>query len=60
MDEKWLKIRIQMLRHGVTFQGVADDHKVSRQYVFQAVKAGYPAEGKKKRILDDFFGRLAG
>jgi len=61
LDKKELiELRIKMLKKGITFSSMAQEYNISRQRIHQIIKAGYPAEGKKKRILDDFFGRLAG
>jgi len=56
--DEWIKLRIKMFRYGITFASIADHHCVSRQRVHQVVKKGYPAKGRAKAILDDFYGRL--
>jgi len=59
-DEKWIRVRIKMIRYGVTFQSVADKFGISRQRVHAIIKHGYPARGRAKQILDEFYGRLSG
>lgn len=59
-DEKWIRVRIKMLRYGVTFESVAKQFGISRQRVHAIVKHGYPAKGRAKQILDNFYGRLSG
>jgi len=56
--DEWKKLRIKMFRYEVTFSSIADHHYVSRQRVHQVIKKGYPARGRAKAILDDFYGRL--
>ena len=59
-DEKWIRVRVKMLKSGVTFQSVADKFGISRQRVHAIVKHGYPARLRAKQILDEFYGRLSG
>ena len=60
MDNKeWIRLRVKMIRWGVTFGSVARQHGISRQRVFQIVKRGYPAKGRAKQVLDDFYGRIS-
>jgi DNA-directed RNA polymerase sigma subunit (sigma70/sigma32) len=58
--EEWIRIRIKMLRYGVTFDSIAQRHGVTRQRVHQIIKRGYPAKNRAKDVLDDFYGRLSG
>jgi DNA-directed RNA polymerase sigma subunit (sigma70/sigma32) len=58
-DEKWIRVRVKMLKSGVTFQSVADKFGISRQRVQAIVKHGYPARPRAKRILDEFYKKIA-
>jgi len=59
-DERWIRIRMKMIRYGVTFQSIADKFGISRQRVHAIIKHGYPAKGRTKQILNYFYGRLSG
>ena len=48
-----------MLKNGVTFETIAKKFGLSRQRIHAIVKHGYPAKGRVKQILDDFYERLS-
>ncbi len=49
------RLRIGMIKEGFTLPKIAKEFGVTRQYVYQVIVKGYPANGKAKKILDKFY-----
>jgi uncharacterized protein (DUF433 family) len=57
-DEKWIRVRVKMLKNGVTFSSIAKKFGLSRQRVNAIIKHGYPAKRRAKEILDYFYKQI--
>ncbi len=49
------RLRIKMIEKGITLPEIAKKFGVTRQYVYQVILKGYPANGKAKKILNRFY-----
>lgn len=58
-NQEWIRIRMKMLKNEVTFSSIAEKFGLSRQRVHTIIKKSYPAKGRTKKVLDDFYTRIS-